>query len=682
MAGTESLTTVSLVDERVRFHEDKALVAVVGGRQVSSYSLAFPGSANPGTNLSASTNISNTQALVRNAYFQYSGNFSISIVPASNANNGLACVTPGRVGLSNMPFYRIVNSIQMTLGQSTFTWNNVNTSIDLISMLKDNFAVDYTWGSQTVKMPDNCFKFADFFTSNRNVLASYGSQDLGVAPSPRSTLLTFTAVANFTDDTNPAIATGTFDICTPFMMAPFASGPEARNAFVRPSLLTLNVVTISDPSQMFSFCTTGTPYAVAGTPTFTVSNCACVFNYQTIDISERIPQELQCYRSYYWDFTSQPLTVNADGPVQISINQLNMSIQPELICMCVRPLSSNWTPIKPHCTYPIYSVNLNYVNSQALVVNGSVPGTVGDSGIQRFLYDLSLKNGLSYCDLNQFMGTSVGFSASTASLTALASGGMLVLSPAYDLQSSKSIYTSAGTAAGSDGGYLLSGNITANFPAGSRVLSVGAAADTQFELIILRLIPQQLFEVSQGAYQQTSIRVNGSEVIDYNATGHDLQSMEAAAEEISGSGLLSDIVSKAKSAYSKGRDLYSKGREVVGKVATFISDRAPAIQGFLDTTKYGSEGAQALDFIKKLKGHGLSDEEIIIELRKSGSGVSSAIMSSDDLEIIEKCLENGFSEQEATDALMQYKRENPTSTDSAPTQSKTGDKKKSRFGRN
>ena len=656
--SSATLPTVRVLDESVRFHQKKVAVSVVGGRQVSTYSLPLSNgsTATPGQTLTANTTIANTVGVMRTAFFEYSGTFSLSI---STSSSGVTTSTPalqaGQFGLSNYPFYKIVSAVTMTIGQYNFNWNNVYNTIDMVSMLKNNFIVDWTWASMSAKLPDNCVNFAQLWNTNKSVLNPWYGAGHGADPTGRTTCLTLAAIPNFTGSgPYTATITGSFDVSTPFLQPPFNSGPKKDLAFVRPGTFQINLTTLPSAANFFSFCPTVAAGGVSITSTITaltIPTATCNFVYQTIDLSEAIPQELQSYNSYVWQYNPQNLggSIASGGVGTISIQQLNYGIQPESLLLMVRPLASAWTPDVPHYSLPIVGCSINYINSQVLVVSASAPFVIGNTGLSRTLYDISVRNGLSYCDLNQYLGANVGTAAAPVQL----SGGMLVLNPTFDLQSGKDVAHSSGTNADNTG-YLLSGQLQIYNQTSSTINL------SNFELCILALIPQQLFEQSHGSYTQTSYVPNLAHVEEFVSPGVDKQNAEDDPN-VSGAGFFSKIaqhVGTAANLFKKyAPAAVALGQQAVGK--------------YLGDSKYAGYANKALDLIQKFAGHGISDEALIDMLRgenisdqeiydamaQSGRPIkrSSSKQDFDSYEMVKKLMANGIPEDVAIEKVQEYK---------------------------
>ncbi|MEI6529729.1 MAG: hypothetical protein WCN88_05055 [Candidatus Falkowbacteria bacterium] len=522
MAGL--LPTVILTDRRKDFKLKKQDVCLVGGSKINCFNTQFtnfPGACN------ISTQIPESQGLIRSSELNWNGTLTMTVLGVEGTA-GAKGVTYGGFALNSSPIYRIIQNITMVLGSKNVSWGNINNYIDIITRIRRSNFVDWSYNSAGALTNDNCTQYVDFFGTPKNVLAAWYTQTLGQNPNTRLNQMTITNFTPGANATTAAVLVINFDIWEPFWLGPFISNNDDKQAFVRAGSMQINISTGSDYTQMFS-----------ADPLQTQSINSIVFSgnpnqsnlywcYQTLDISDRM-QSLgpQCYPSFKIDYNTQSpgVTVAARSiSSNITISQLALPTQPELIILAVRPASSSKTCFQPDFYLPIVGCNLNYINNNVLSIsapteiNGSLLG-----GQMKTLYNISQRNGLSM-DYSQWVGSYSGGKSDNVSEAnfdsdaAPCGGGFLVLSPQLDLASGKDVMESPGVTSNQGAGYLLSGTLTVFNPAPYPVPNANAGDGPvcgNLELVILRYVPQSYEDVSAGGtgqYDSLDIRPNTQDV--------------------------------------------------------------------------------------------------------------------------------------------------------------------------
>jgi len=524
MAGL--LPTVILTDRRKDFKLKKQDICLVGGSKINCFNTQFtnfPGACN------ISTQIPESQGLIRSSELNWNGTLTL-VVLGVEATSGAKGIAYGGFALNSSPIYRIIQNITMVIGSKNVSWGNINNYIDIITRIRRSNFVDWSYNSGGALTNDNCTQYSDFMGTPKNVLAAWYTQTLGQNPNTRLNQMTITSFTPGGNATTPATLVINFDIWEPFWLGPFISNNDDKQAFVRAGSMQINISTGADYTQMFSADPTQTQAINSITFTGNPNQSNLYWCYQTIDIGDRM-QSLgpQCYPSFKIDYNTQspgvtlaPRSISSN----ITISQLALPTQPELIILAVRPASSNKSIFQPDFYCPIVGCNLNYINNNVLSVsapteiNGSLIG-----GQMKTLYNISQRNGLSM-DYSQWVGafaggrtsnvTAANFGSGTAASTC--GGGFLVLSPQLDLASGKDVMESPGVTSNQGAGYLLSGTLSVFNPALYPVPNADAAAGPicgNVELVILRYVPQSYEDVSSGGtgqYDSLDIRPNTQDV--------------------------------------------------------------------------------------------------------------------------------------------------------------------------
>jgi hypothetical protein len=524
MAG--NLPTVILTDRRKDFKLKKQDICLVGGSKINCFNTQFtnfPGATN------ISTQIPESQGLIRASELNWNGTATLVVVGAADGA-GVNGITYGGFALNSSPIYRIIQNVTMVLGSKNVSWGNINNYIDILTRIRRSNFVDWSYNSGGALTNDNCTQYADFFGSPKNVLGAWYSQTLGQNPNTRLNQLTITAVTPAGEAGQATTIKISFDIWEPFWLGPFISNNDDKQAFVRAGAMQINISTGTDLTQMFSFDPVQTASVTSvsfATPTNQSNLYWC---YQTIDISDRISSlGPQCYPSFKIDYNTQTFqgTTIASRTTQVlSISQLALPTQPELLILAVRPANAMKTCFQPDFYLPIVGCNLNYINNNVLSVAAAsvTTGGVLFGGQMKTLYNISQRNGLSM-DFSQWTGAYSGGKLPAISTEAFDStaapcgGGFLVLSPQLDLASGKDIMESPGVTSAQGAGYLLSGTITVFNPAEIAVPSDAVAGESSGagdpELVILRYVPQSYEDISSGGsgqYDSLDIRPSTQDV--------------------------------------------------------------------------------------------------------------------------------------------------------------------------
>lgn len=530
----ENAKTVILRDKRIAFDVERQNILNVGGHFVSYNTVSFPNFTGLTTGGSVSVSFSDTQALCRSLCFHWYGQANITLVPNSVAQGTAAalptvCVLPGSLALASNPFYKVLQSIQYTIGGNAQVWSNVSDTVDMLSRVRRNNYTAWTFLSGTAQMTDIGNDFVNFYNSNANVLGNFRDMPPGNLEELRGNCIRINVNPQINQGAQPpasAVIQVSFDIYAPFTYGVFNSAQHDAPAIVRPNSLQFQLSPNSKVFKMFKYAPLQATSAITNVA---ITSSTLNLIYMTIDITNFIPNERMLYGSFTVDYTSQSGNVNVAAGAQAltTINQISFSHQPELILLGCRIIADKDTIAGcsvPDRYLPITAATINY--QQNNVLNLSAGGYQQTAGacytpeFQRILYDISRRNGLSqswteFAGLNVSGGDQYVNGATTQYHTC---GSFLVLSPGRDLLSADSIATAPGMAA-SGNGFNFSGSIGI----ANNTTSNLTAAD--YEIVIIRVVPQRFYEVSLGNYMQTDLAIDMTsvkEVVDMS-TEEDLQ---------------------------------------------------------------------------------------------------------------------------------------------------------------
>ena len=521
-----SLTTLVVKDRRIDFALPKECVTLVGGKHINYTNQSFQMSS-LGSGASLSVTIADTQALLRTSYLKFSCVVNVSGTTSFGGATGI--LQYGYFGLNSNPLWKLINNIQLTMGNYSNTTSNINTTIDLQTRYRKSQYVDWSLYGAAATVHDNVRNYNTIALTNKSVFSAWYAGSLGHSLNSRLSRVNITQSALTAGAGTAAI---TVDIVQPLnCISPFIANNDPRQAIVRPGSITFTINTISDALQLFSCGTTGTSTLTL----VSVTNLALDWVYSTIDIADQLPSlPPQVYPAYKWDYNLQTINLSvAQGMNTININQIVFSTQPETIMIVCRPQFASRTVFTPNFYYPIVGCNLNYNESNVLNISGSCTSTTTTAQVA-LLYQLCLKNGLDM-DFDTWCARdiSAGLTTSPNSPPIPLAGGFLLINP-IDLLSSKDPASSAGTTA-FGAGLNFSGTINIYNPDNTTPTC---------DLVILRFCPQEFIDQGMGSYIQCDVRPNLSNMrmlkdpyIDYNIVN---------SSDITGGGFLDQLRNAAK----------------------------------------------------------------------------------------------------------------------------------------
>jgi hypothetical protein len=488
MAG---LQTLVVKDRRIDFGLPKECVTLVGGKHVNYTNQSFQMSS-LGSGASLSATISDTQALLRTSYLKFSATVNVSGTTSYGGATGI--LQYGYFGLNSNPLWKIINNVQLTLGNYSNTTSNVNTTIDLQTRVRKSQYVDWSLYGAAATVHDNVrVNYNEIALTNKSVFSAWYAGSLGHTLNSRLSRINVVQ-SGLTGGAGTAAIT--VDIIQPLnCISPFIANNDPRQALVRPGSITFTINTISDALQLFSCGSTGT----TALSLVSVTNIALDWVYATIDIADQLPNlPPQVYPAYKWDYNLQTVNLpTQQGMNTVNINQVVFSTQPELIIIACRPQFAARTVFTPNYYYPIVGCNLNYNESNVLNISGSCTSTTTTPQVA-LLYQLCLKNGLDM-DFDTWTARDIsgGLTTSPNAPPLSLAGGFIVINP-LDLLNAKNPASAAGTTAFGAG---------LNFSGTLNIYNPDASTPT-CDLVILRFCPQEFVDQGMGSYIQCDIRPN------------------------------------------------------------------------------------------------------------------------------------------------------------------------------
>ena len=590
---TDKAKTVVVRDKRIAFDIERQNILNVGGHFVSYNTVSFPNFTGLTTGGSVSVSFSDTQALCRSLTFHWYGQANITVVPNCGPQGAAVpvnttCVLPGSLALASNPFYKVLQSIQYTIGGNSQVWSNVSDTVDLMARVRRGNYTSWTFLSGTSQLTDIGNDFVSLYNSNANVLGNFRDMVPGQLEELRGNCIRINVNPTVLAGQNPPatqVIQVSFDIYAPFTYGVFNSAQHDAPAIVRPNSLQFQLSPNSKVFKMFKYA----PLA----PTAAITNVAITSStlnliYMTIDITNYIPNERMLYGSYTVDYTAQSGNVNvaAGGQALATINQVSFSHQPELILLGCRIITDKDTIAGcsvPDRYLPITAATINY--QQNNVLNLSAGGYQQTQGacytpeFQRILYDISRRNGLTQ-SWSEFAGLNISGGDAYSILPGQyhTCGSFLVLSPGRDLLSADSILTAPGMAA-SGNGFNFSGSIgIANNTTQNLV-----AAD--LEIVIIRIVPQKFYEVSLGNYMQTDLTPEMGSVVEVvdNSKEEDLQ--DNLIKKPVGGNFFKDFAKGFTKAIKEGAKYTEKGLKLADKYGPILMGAGRAVKKFVTRTE-------------------------------------------------------------------------------------------------
>jgi len=646
-------TGLVIEDPRTNFDLEKIMLFPIGGKNVNYLSQAFTGvvGSNPGS-VSINISLANTQALIRTSHFHFYGSCTFNVW--NNADIAGGCIGPGMIALSQNAFYKILSSIQLTLGSYSTQWQNISQTVDMINSVRRDARCDWGYLSGDAQVMDCAVNFVDLQGSSRDIFNTWQSSTAGgyVQSARTSRIRIKTNPAGVNNTATPCAID--FDLYVPVLIQPLYGNEEEKQAFVRCNTINMTVNFASDCNNFISCndrtkitaalgtssaipanwgttnpATTGAG-AAAGSLAF-ANNTKLDWCYQTVDISE-IPGgvPLQCYNTAQWVYQSQPQRGLVAGMNAVTIQQFSFSTQPSLIMVGLVPNTAytNGNSCPTWYAPPTGAITLNYIESNVL----NIP-----AGMPKITYDICLKNGIDM-DFSQWSadritdGASVGafgadsgfpFGKTAAAVNNIINvtrlgGGFLVLKPT-DLRSAKTADMSAGSVASMSSGLTFSGSVGFDCP---------VAGD--YQLLLIACYPKLLREVSFGNFVEENITAAGLELhklVDSQANVSRL----LRESELYGAGFFSFIKDAAKKvghAFTKGYDFVKKHAGDIEKgleqVLPVLESEIPFVGGPLSAaTRFALNHkdtiAKVASAIKKASGSGIDlNSDIIGEMLGSG----------------------------------------------------------------
>ena len=426
MSLPSSIEKVKLVDNRQAYESHKCVTIDDGCANVA-YQIFQANSLNA-SNLTFQVNVPSLQTGLQKG-LQYhltgtavitgtcpagAGNTMIS-TSGSTVNNGVT------VGLSDSCYCQMVASENVQIGNTSNTVYP-STCLELQRINNPTYQDANYRSGMGGAMKDFAINFAPWRGTIRDPLAS-------LFDTPNSDM----CVAPRTLDINVVSSTATsvnveFDFYFNSQVPPFVQSQSDDNNYIRNlSNVIFNLQLETDLSRLFSiYVPTG--YTVTGTSVaFTSANIECLFitpskyainNYTPLD-------DIYQYREIQRWLINAP-SVAGKGAGIANFQQIVGSTIPEKIIVGVRPVQSNLTlsgALEPRRWLPITNTNI-YFNNR----------TILNSASPRQLYDLSIRNGLTQCTYEQWVGQDVTYAlgAGTDASNQILGGSFLVLDPARD----------------------------------------------------------------------------------------------------------------------------------------------------------------------------------------------------------------------------------------------------------
>lgn len=589
----ERAKTVVLRDKRIAFDTEKQNILNVGGHFVSYNTVSFPNFTGLTTGGSVSVSFSDTQALCRNLTFHWYGTANITLVPNCGPQGQAVPINtvsalPGSLALASNPFYKVLQSIQYTIGGNSQVWSNVSDTVDLLSRVRRNNYTNWTFYSGTSQMTDVGNDFINFYNSNANPLGIYRDQVPGQLEELRGNCIRINVNPAVQQGQNPgatAVVQVSYDIYAPFSYGVFNTAQHDAPAIVRPNSLQFQLSPNSKVFKMFKYAPL-VPGAVIQNVTITSSTLNLI--YMTMDITNFIPNERMLYGSFAVDYTAQSGNINLAANAQglTTINQVSFSHQPELILVGCRLIADKDTIAgcsQPDRYLPIVSATINYQQNNVLNLSGGLyqqtQGACVTPEYQRILYEISRRNGLSQ-SWTEFAGLNVsgGDQYSVTPSQYHTCGAFLVLSPSRDLLSAESIQTAAGMSA-SGNGFNFSGSISISNNSGGNITS------SDYEIVIIRVVPQQFYEVSLGNYMQTDLSVDMSSVKEMVDNSSEQDMTQGLIKKPAGGSFWKDFGKGFVKAFKEGPKYIEKGLDAAQKYGPLLmgAGRTKPRQAFLES---------------------------------------------------------------------------------------------------
>lgn len=611
---TDKLTTYFVVDPTIAFNNEKHNLFVVNGHQQSYNQITFT---NPSFQSIQTANvvIASTQALCRDSYFRLKFQVQCAATPQNGATN---CLTLNAFGFKSNPFMRMLNSLQVVLGNYTDNIVNIYQFHDLLDRWMHNSWSSISFWSGSCTNPDRCIDWQSFYNTNLNPLGNYLNQSFGnhvVGQAPRTDRLSVIS--------NPAGA-GTFklrcDILCPMISSVFSSNMQQRLAIARVGTFIINLSFLQDVSKMFAL----NPYFTSITEgTFILDPTVAMtlqYFYHTVDVSD-IDVPLQCLETVqYQVFYENANAVASQTQASYTSTQRTYSINPQYLFYAMRqpfPTTQALTVATPDVYLPIQQLSTTYLRPNVLVANTD----------DMQIYDFSIVNGLraSYIEFSGGIRDSSG--ALYPIPAPLVQGGQFdatqeiflnaspaVIDPVKQLMTGADWSSAAGMTSNLASGFTHTTTITYYNQTSGSITPV---------FVLLSVTPTALYEISPGNWVNSSYVINPATVEERAGTVSSLA--EAQLFDPNGAGFFSSLKNLASKALNKANEYglidkaLSYAPKFVDKSLDYISSQKGE-RGLLGkigdlASKHGDKLRHFVDSkVSEARGHGL-DEFDVAKLR-------------------------------------------------------------------
>lgn len=415
---------VHVVDSRQSYGAEKNILALDGPIDVNSQQFQ-PNSLNT-SQITFNVNTPSEYAGT-NKRVQYHLQFEVNLTgtPATGQTNLLDGVS---IGLSDSVADQIISTERVTLGNVT---NNVQRSQVGLELSRINKSTSYDRIAD-VGMRDFSTDFRPWLNTNRNVLAQTYDVNLSdQIANPRTNRLTITANGATT-------ATVTADIYFYSRVSPFSDSNGDSPAIRKINNFISVLIFENDFMRLFSFAPlAGLAISIANN-TMTSAYLEVEFITPSED-SLRFFTRSDDFYSYNqvqsWITPSTVLAASASATSRqtkmLTFPQISSNTIPSKIviaCRNVQSLLAQNGAQQPRFYYPIQSNGIRLTFNNRNVLQGLS---------QRQMYNMSVRNGLSNCTFDQFIGRDLTFDQSSgvySDATNYVLGGCpLIIDPSLDL---------------------------------------------------------------------------------------------------------------------------------------------------------------------------------------------------------------------------------------------------------
>jgi len=347
--------------------------------------------------------------------------------------------------LAPFPFAQTVTTSQATINNCSVSCN-LKDVLPQILQLNDRAKLAM-YNDLCPSLPDG--DYAEYATgegTNNNVLAGYGNASYNSELQPRGGFPVVLSVLHYitaggtdtslisTASTDTWVITVSFTTTEPVFMSPFTWGEPVANAS---GLIGINAISVNfnigDLNRILSSSSQYITGLLAGSATngnmFTAGGSSPNMLLKFLSLSATDHPSPKCvtpYQDIPRYITSNQPSLAAQGVVQITSQNLQLSQMPSQFVICVRKQmsSQDWTSTATFL--PISKISVNINNASGLLSSAS----------QEDLFRMSRRNGFSG-SYKQFAGSAVMSyvpAGAGSGIDLVGTGGsVLVLDPAYDL---------------------------------------------------------------------------------------------------------------------------------------------------------------------------------------------------------------------------------------------------------